>query len=1366
MPDLRPLFQILSSVKPTQLMRRLSIIFLFTVSFQFAFGTIYHVTLSGNDNTGDGSLGNPWRSLRAAVSKVPAGQGHTIKLSGGTFVEGGSFNVPIGVNIEGSGVDQTIIKAASSFYFNPTSPGFALDKFLMTLNSSSFSNGNQSLKNFTLDGDGKKLHGGIYVKNRGNVTIEGIKVQSTNFCGIWVWDVKNSILRNVTIINCSWGSAGWAAGALQLANLESVELVGLNIDENAGYGIKALGSGGNKITKMKVHDSRISVTPAGKWNNGSAPNISFELWDVLLTDCEIYDNYMDNHLSLVNVQTNPTGGRSVRVHHNVFDLKSRAGGHGYGMELTINDAEIDHNWFNGGSYGIAHWAPTICSNWSIHHNTFNGLNSGWPGTVLRAQVSGLHNVRFFNNTVELSGTTTINVIGLHGGKSDNVQIKNNLFIDSNTSYSFWPNPLIFMENGASLSGLQVTHNLFQKMPIGNISGTYANNLTVDPQITRSGARPTPYYAPKNGSPLIDAGTNVGFPFQGSAPDIGAHEIGSTAPPTNQLPTVSLTSPTNNTSLPPGTVTISANAADTNGSVNKVEFFNGATKLGEDTSSPYSYSWTNVPAGTYKLTAKATDNQGGATTSSVVTITISSPNVMPTVNLTSPTNNATFAAGSSITVTANAADANGSVNKVEFFNGATKLGEDTSSPYSYSWTTVPAGTYKLTAKATDNQGGATTSLAITITVSRPNAMPTVNLTAPANNATFTAGSSITLTANAADANGSVNKVEFFNGATKLGEDTASPYNYLWTNVPAGTYKLTAKATDNQAGVTTSRAINIIVNVANTLPAVNITSPANNASFTPGTVTITANATDANGAISKVEFYNGNIKIGEDLTNPYTFAWTNVPAGTYTLTAKAIDNQQGVTTSVPVIIKVAAPNVLPTVALTAPANDASFTAGSDITITATASDHNGSVTKVEFYNGAVKLGEDNTSPYSFVITNAAVGSYLISAKATDNAGAVVTSSVHAVTVESLNTNAKVSLTTPLNNSAFQSGSSINLAATATTTTGSITKVEFYGNDIKIGEDLTSPYTYIWASVPAGNYSVVAKATDNLGKVVSSSPANIEVASANNPPVVKIISPEDNSTMNEGTTISIEAEASDANGSISKVEFFNGTIKLGEDTEAPFVYLWSEVPVGTYSISAKATDNQGSTHTDGIQIFVGRNPIVTVGPDITMSLPENSTQLVGQGESSDGSEVDYNWQQVSGPNNVSIADQDSSSPTISNLTEGTYTFELTVTDSQGLSSKDQITIRVVAGEQLTEGTIPRFFTPNSDGINDMWEWPTSEVYANALVKIFNPSGQKIYEAASYQNNWDGTFDGKPLQPGAYYYVIRLSDSSDIRGAVRIIR
>ncbi len=95
-----------------------------------------------------------------------------------------------------------------------------------------------------------------------------------------------------------------------------------------------------------------------------------------------------------------------------------------------------------------------------------------------------------------------------------------------------------------------------------------------------------------------------------------------------------------------------------------------------------------------------------------------PSTNPSVNITSPTNNALFTTPATIALTATASDPNGTVSKVEFYNGTTKLGEDVSAPYTYSWTNVPKGRYSLTAKATDNEGNATTSAVVVINVNVP------------------------------------------------------------------------------------------------------------------------------------------------------------------------------------------------------------------------------------------------------------------------------------------------------------------------------------------------------------------------------------------------------------------------------------------------------------------------------------------------------------------------------------------------------------------------------------------------------------------------------------------------------------------------
>ena len=94
------------------------------------------------------------------------------------------------------------------------------------------------------------------------------------------------------------------------------------------------------------------------------------------------------------------------------------------------------------------------------------------------------------------------------------------------------------------------------------------------------------------------------------------------PSSNLPPSVSITSPANNASFNQNTtIPLQASASDNDGTITKVEFYQGATKLGEDLSSPYSFSWTNVAAGSYALTARATDNSGAVTISSVVNITV-------------------------------------------------------------------------------------------------------------------------------------------------------------------------------------------------------------------------------------------------------------------------------------------------------------------------------------------------------------------------------------------------------------------------------------------------------------------------------------------------------------------------------------------------------------------------------------------------------------------------------------------------------------------------------------------------------------------------------------------------------------------------
>jgi hypothetical protein len=212
----------------------------------------------------------------------------------------------------------------------------------------------------------------------------------------------------------------------------------------------------------------------------------------------------------------------------------------------------------------------------------------------------------------------------------------------------------------------------------------------------------------------------------------------------------------------------------------------------------------APPGFYMLFV--IDTNGVPSIATMVKVTQS--NSSPTVTLTQPTDGATFAAPATVNLAATASDLDGAVTKVEFFNGSTKLGEDTTAPYTLTWSGVAAGTYALTARATDDLGATTTSAAARVTVAS-NSPPTVAITSPTDGATFAWKPTITVTATAADADGSVTAVEFRDGSTLLAQDTTAPYSFTWRNVPQGTHVLTARATDNRGAAATSSPVGITV-----------------------------------------------------------------------------------------------------------------------------------------------------------------------------------------------------------------------------------------------------------------------------------------------------------------------------------------------------------------------------------------------------------------------------------------------------------------------------------------------------------------------------------------------------------------------------
>ncbi len=272
---------------------------------------------------------------------------------------------------------------------------------------------------------------------------------------------------------------------------------------------------------------------------------------------------------------------------------------------------------------------------------------------------------------------------------------------------------------------------------------------------------------------------------------------------------------------------------------------------------------------------------------------------PTVKISTPVNEASFSGPLTIKVDAIAVEGDGKIQKVEFYNGATLLETQMGAPYTFNWNNVKAGSYTLTAKATDINGLSSTSSKVYITVNgKTNSSPSVKLTDPYNNSKFFGPATVNVTAEASDKDGTISKVEFYNGSRLLYTEHAYPYSFRWKNVTAGRYTLTAKAIDNSGKIATSAGVSftVLAKKDSKPPEVNITDPNNNRKFKgPTTVRLVARAKAYGGRISKVEFYNGRTLLRTEYWYPYRYFWENVPVGNYTITAKAIDDKGVSTTS---------------------------------------------------------------------------------------------------------------------------------------------------------------------------------------------------------------------------------------------------------------------------------------------------------------------------------------------------------------------------------------------------------------------------------------------------------------------------------------
>jgi formylglycine-generating enzyme required for sulfatase activity len=152
----------------------------------------------------------------------------------------------------------------------------------------------------------------------------------------------------------------------------------------------------------------------------------------------------------------------------------------------------------------------------------------------------------------------------------------------------------------------------------------------------------------------------------------------------------------------------------------------------------------------------------------IRLVVEVPLTLISVSITSPTNKSVFVAGDDITINATASDTNGTIARVEFYQGATQLGQDTTSPYSLTWNSVAAGTYSLTARAIDNNSFTGTSMWVGITVQpQTNGLPTISNGSGASDVTMV---SATFNGNLLSTGTSATVVSLYWGASDAGATT--------------------------------------------------------------------------------------------------------------------------------------------------------------------------------------------------------------------------------------------------------------------------------------------------------------------------------------------------------------------------------------------------------------------------------------------------------------------------------------------------------------------------------------------------------------------------------------------------------------------
>ncbi len=645
------------------------------------------------------------------------------------------------------------------------------------------------------------------------------------------------------------------------------------------------------------------------------------------------------------------------------------------------------------------------------------------------------------------------------------------------------------------------------------------------------------------------------------------------------PTVALTNPTNGSTMTaPGSFALTADASDSDGSVSRVDFYAGSTLVGNAIAAPFTTTWTNVPVGTYVLTAVATDNSGTTGTSAPVTVTVT-PAPLP--DGWSNTDVGSTGAIGSTTPTATGLSVTGA--GADVWN--------TADAFQYAYKTL-TGDGSIVARVASVQNVANwTKAGVMIRNSlSASAAQAFMLVSPGKGVAFQRR--LTDGAASLSTSGTFTTAPRWVKLTRTGSTVTafeSADGLTWSRVGADTFVMgptvdVGLAVSSHVNGTLATAvfdqIAITAALPNAAPAVAITAPAQG-STVQAPVTVSATASDSDGTVAKVEFYAGATLVGTASAAPYSATWNPTAGGTVALTAIATDNAGATTTSAPVTVTVTAPPPPPSTLpdgwshqdIGSPGAAGSAVASGGVFTVAGA--------------GADVWGTSDALQYAYTPLNGD-GTIVARVATVQNvanwtkAGVMIRNSLSPSAAQAF------MLVSPAKGVAFQRR--LSDGAASVSTAGTFTTAPRWVKLTRVGNTITafeSPDGAAWAQVASDTFQMGAAV--DIGLAVSSH-VNGVLATAtfdsvtvtagpaplNTPPAVSLTTPVSGASFTAPATIALSATASDADGSIARVAFYSGSTLLGTATASPYTFTWSNVSAGPYTVTAIATDNLGASTT----------------------------------------------------------------------------------------------------------------------------------------------------------------------------------------------